>query len=314
MMIDFETMWSQQREYSRGLADVGEMLDALRVLKTREFGHELHSEVSRLVECVGFRDGQISDVDRHRLLSDSVDIVRYGIAVCNLWDFTVEEFMSAWIDRELHLSEQHRLLSNVWDGRPVIICDIDDVLADFRMTFITWITTETGISLEHDDDQFYLVDQLVRTGMTSHEHFVRFIKQRHLHDLPALQAVKVINDIHDRGIWIHLVTARPGDDVTCVHDTYRWLHDVGVKYDAITFTHEKVTFVTDTQYHAAGAIVTCVDDSPQHVNDYVSHGLKCMMPMTAYNASVVDCDLLTRYKDDTTLQMSIDQLLEQFIM
>lgn len=313
-MIDFKTMWAQQRAYSNILCDAGNMSDNERSIKTRELGHELHGEINKLVECVGIRQGQVESVDREKMLNDAVDLIRFSIAVCNLWDFTVDDFYKTWNDRELHLKEQHRLNSKIWDGRPVIICDIDDVLAEFRMTFISWIIAETGIVLNHVDDQFYLVDQLIKTGMTSHEHFVRFIKQRHLNKLSVLPTVKVINEFHEKGIWIHLVTARPGDDVTCVHDTYRWLYDIGVKYDAITFTHEKVTFVTNTQYHTSNAIVACIEDAPQHVNDYVTHGLKCIMPITAYNMSVNSSNLLYRYSSVNELRTSIELLLEQFIM
>jgi hypothetical protein len=102
---------------------------------------------------------------------------------------------------------------------------------------------------------------------------------------------------------VHLVTARPADNLVCKYDTYQWLAAVGVRYNGIDFTGEKLAFISKSEYCTRGMIACAIDDGPSHVNSYVAHGFRTLMPTKPYNARVEQHANLTRYS-------TVDELRE----
>jgi len=300
-------MWSQQREFSKLHYDVGEMDSETREAKTRELSLALHHEVSKLVSAVNFRGHRQKryDPDRDKILYEVVDSKRYAMSIANLWDFDDEDFEVAWNDKEEYLRQQHRLENVSWQGQPVIIWDVDDVLATFREDFALWVNQTKGIPVSASSPEYFFIEALEKTGYSSVGLYEEFIKQRKMQSLGTEPAVEVLNDLHDQGFWTYIITARPRDNLLCRYDTYHWLRDVGVKYDDIAFTAEKLAHVTRTRYHMEGKVVCAVDDGPNHVRSYSSHGIMSIMPDKTYNKGVQECDLVVRYHDDEQLKIAL---------
>lgn len=290
-------MWEQQHAFSTLHYDVGEMNESTREAKTRELALALHHEVSKLVSAVNFR-GHLEKTNppcREKVLYEAVDAIRYGMAILNLWDYDDDDFANAWDDKDHYLTQQHRLQELTWSGQPVVIWDIDDVLADFREGFSHWVCTTKGVHVDASSPEYFFIEQLAKTDYSSLALYDEFIKTRGMATLPANDAVEVLNRLHDEGVWTHLVTARPGHNLICRYDTYHWLRDAGVKFDGLDFTGEKLAFVSRTKYAINDCIVACVDDGPNHVHSYINHGFQTFMPNKPYNANIMPNAYLTRY-------------------
>jgi hypothetical protein len=250
-------MWEMQRRFSELHYDVGEMSEDTREAKTRELALALHHEVSKLISCVNFRGHhtQTLPVERDRILYEAVDAIRYAMAICNLWEFDDIDFVNAWNDKDHYLNKQHHLQNLKWTGQPVFIWDIDDVLADFRQGFSLWIQNTKNIPVDPQCKEYFFIEQLELTGYSSLDLYDEFIRARGISTLPVNPAVHVVNELYDCGAWIHLVTARPNDNLICKYDTYRWLEIAGVKYHGLNFTGEKLAYVTRTPYSIDNKIV-----------------------------------------------------------
>lgn len=311
MRDSLKKIWDQQRAFSEMHYDVGEMDEDTREAKTRELALALHHEVSKLVSAVNFRGHRTktTPADRDRILYEAVDAMRYGMAICNLWDFNEDDFMTAWEDKDNYLNEQHRIEQLKWCGQPVFIWDIDDVIAEFREGFSQWVRDVKGIPVDPSSREYFFIEQLAKTGYSSLGLYDEFIRERGIARLDASPAVQVLNELYDSGAWIHLVTARPKANLICKYDTYHWLRDAGVKFHKLDFTGEKLAFVSRTQYAIDGSVAACIDDGPNHVRSYLAHDFRCMMPAKPYNEAVKDDENLTRYNTHDELRRELFKLI-----
>lgn len=308
-------MWDAQRAFSRLHYDVGEMDEDVREAKTRELALALHHEVSKLVSAVNFR-GHIpkqSSPDRDKVLYEAVDAVRYAMAIANLWDFDDDDFVSAWWDKDSYLNEQHRLEHAEWDGRPVVVWDIDDVLADFRAGFARWLHDKHGIEVDHESPEYFFIEELAQVDRSSLDFYDEFIADREVAKLPVTDAVDVANRIRsEEGTWTHIITARPSHNLICRYDTYHWLRTTGLEYDALSFTGEKLAYVSRTPYTIDRRVAACVDDGPNHCASYIAHGYHTLMPAKSYNRNVRPDELLWEYRGADELYDALIGLVRRY--
>ena len=69
----------------------------------------------------------------------------------------------------------------------------------------------------------------------------------------------MLQDIRNRGYWIQLLTARPKENLKCLHDTYYWLDNNDIPYDAIDFSSEKFRWCAKSRYYDAGKIEFAIE-------------------------------------------------------
>lgn len=305
-------MWDMQRKFGDLHYDTDNMDDDARDAKTREIALALHHEVSKLVSALNFRRHVKSKKtpDVEKILYESVDIVRYVTAICNVWDIDHDDFYDAWEDKDGYLNEEYRLENTEWSGEPVIVCDIDDVFAEFRADFSKWVGKKYDIALDPHSPEYFFIEKLAESDHSSLSLFDEFINDRQLATLTTNGVIQVLNHFHDKGCWIHIVTARPEENLTCRYDTSHWLRESELKYDALSFTGEKLSHVTRTRYSIDRKIVCCIDDGPNHCMSYVTHGYQTCMPIKSYNGHVGEYPNLHRYKEPDELYDVVKRLYD----
>ena len=114
----------------------GEDVDKTKTAEiTKTLSLCLHAEVSELVQSIEIRDHHIQtdNIDKTKMLYESVDVFRYILAILNLNKISCDDFLNAFYDKDNYLSCLDKNPSK-WDGKkPVVIVDIDDVLAEFSL-------------------------------------------------------------------------------------------------------------------------------------------------------------------------------------
>ncbi len=90
--MDFNTAMTFQKSFSDLFFDSEELTQQEKEEITKSFVLALHSEASDLISAVNFKDHRKvkNPVNRNQILYESVDIVRYVLAILNLWDFNAE--------------------------------------------------------------------------------------------------------------------------------------------------------------------------------------------------------------------------------
>jgi hypothetical protein len=286
--MDLHDILSRQRQFSDLFFDSRTFSETEREQMTKSFALELHSEVSDLVSSINFK-GHRNDrkmPDRTKVLYEGIDVLRYLMAIMNVWEISAEEIKDAFNDKDAYLHFRQTLSQRHWDGRPVAILDVDDVLADFRRSFFDWLADSRGVSISHDCPEYYAASAAAELGQNTEQLFKDFISERQLRVIPPTpDAVAFTRVLRERGYWIQLLTARPADNPLCLFDTARWLQISGIEFDDVAFSGEKFRWIAQSQF--PNHIAFCVDDSPKHAAEFASHGLKTFSPSQPYNQALL---------------------------
>jgi len=296
-------MFAAQSDFNNNFFDNAELTQEERERLTMVFAASLQKEVGSLLDGVNFRQHRL--IDKKPVLStilhEGVDAWRYVLAIMNLWGITPEEFGEAFDDRDLFLRMRHEKESVAWDGRPVLIVDLDDVVTPFRHDCTEWVKAHHADAVDETSTAYYSIPAHL---------YDEYIKDRMLKVQGVIpEYIKAVNELREMGLWIHLLTARPKENLTVKYDTYAWLKSSGLQFDRVSFSPEKYLWVAGTDYFKQRAVVAAVDDSPKHAMEYATHGLKCIVPGTPYNEDISTHRNILRCDDAEAFKSRIEELL-----
>jgi hypothetical protein len=302
-----------QLEFSELFFDREDMTRDDREEMTRSFALALHSEISSMVGEISFRDHVSAGrhVDTKKILYETVDAFRYMLAILNLWGHTTDNFLDAFENRDAFLHTRYQLEKRQWSGEPVVIVDIDEVVCGFRTGFTEWIVSEKGVDVDVNSPEYYHIQPVKDAGLQPEGLFEEFIDNANLRHLPAISlAINAINELKRRGFWIHLLTARPAKNMQCLYDTYFWLNRSGLDFDRVSFSPEKMIWLTKSDYFNQGTVVCAIDDSVKHTMEYAKHGIRVMSPTMSYNEELYGMHNVTMYSTSEELLEGVLNLAE----
>lgn len=305
--MNFEEMLKRQKSFSDLFFNSSTFDDNKREEMTKSFALALHGETSDLISSINFKEHHANrkTPDREKILYESIDVLRYLLAIMNTWEYSADEVNSAFKDKDVFLHLRHQAETAVWDGQPVLIVDVDDIIAEFRKCFFKWLVGKYGILIPEGYPEYYASTPLKEKGVNPENVFKEFIsdrEMRHLHVIPGI--VDVLRSARQMGYWVQLLTARPDQNLICLYDTYHWLHENNIPFDGVSFSVEKYKWIVQSKFY--GHVAACIDDSSKHAAEYSMHGLLVFSPRLEYNTSLNGLKNVTMY--ETT-----DQLLENLI-
>lgn len=287
----------RQKEYSDLFFDPEFLTTREKEEITKTFMLSLHAEASDLVSSINLKNHRRHEVqvDKSKILYKSVDLFRYMIATLNLWGLSPQEFADACNDKDLFLHCRHRLSDSSRGDRPVVIFDVDDVIAHFRDEFGDFLFARYGIISDPDDKQYYNSSEMAKIGLESDSAFSSFIADGGFKRLRAADNVlQAMRALKDRGIWIQLLTARPQSNLKCYYDTFQWLEANEVPYDGLAFSPEKYLWLTGQDFFAEKKLLCAIDDSSKHASEYAKHGIRTVVPAMSYNSEITNLPLIER--------------------
>lgn len=291
-----------QKRFSDEFFNSESMSEEEKVDRHKVFCLALHSEVTHLADAVFYKDHRniASKTDRQKILFESIDILRYCLAGLNLWNYTSEQVEEAFNAKDAFLWDRKNKTSKNWYGQPVVIVDIDDVIAEFRLGFFGWLNNRFNLEISVDLPEYYYNGKC--GDLTGEEAFMEFIDEGKMLDIAVNQNfVTFLKKLKSENYWIQLLTARPHDNLKCVYDTYSWLRANNIPYDNVAFSAEKYRWLTDKTFFKKGAIKFAVDDSSKHAGEYAEHGIKTLVPKKSYNESVWNKDNIIVYDQESEL-------------
>lgn len=309
-------MFKSQNEFSELFFDKGQLTDEEKEELTKSFALALHSEASGLVDSVNFKDHRLTRkaIDKNKLLFKSIDAFRYMLAIQNLWDFTPEEFIDAFNNKDLFLNMRHQFEANPWkEGQPVVLFDIDDVLNEFRDTFTQWLHDERNVYVDPDSTEYYSSKEVKAAGLSPEGTFQEFIAEGGLMTIAKNQRmINVANRLYEKGVFVQLITARPADNLKCKYDTYSWVHEAGIKCSHIDFSPEKYRWLLTQDYYHSDVVLCAIDDSAKHSAEYEKHGIDVLSPRTSYNRELDNIAGVFVYDKPEQAYNKILKKLEEF--
>ena len=273
----------------------------------------LHQKASALAETIHYKDHYYrpSDPDVNNLAYESVDVVRYAIAIMNTWGISQERFLEAYCEKNAYLELTQTLEKRKWNGQPVIIVDMDDVVVEFRNNFAKWLKIMFDVEADVESTEYYFIDALRKTGLNPESVFIDFLNSGGFKQLTAIDGMwDQLNTLRNNGYWVHILTARPEENLRCKYDTYSWINDACLPIDRISFSTEKFRWCAHSQYYDSDSIVCAIDDSPKHATEYAKHGLPCLVPVMPYNQNIAIKENIFYYKKPGEIVDLIENLVE----
>ena len=298
-LTKIKDLFSSQKEFNDLFYDLSSLTDIEKEEITKSLSLALHSEVSSLISAINFKDHRHNrkEIDKTRILFESVDSFRYLLAILNIWEISSDEFLNAFEDKNTFLNLRYEHGKRAWNGQPVVIVDMDDVIADFRSNFSSWVENKYNIEIDVESPEYYFINDLTRHDINPEGVFLEFVSQGGFRTLTIVPgANQFLQKLRDEGYWIQLLTARPSDNIRCFYDTYGWLKDNDIVFDRLSFSSEKFRWCANSEYYDSDSIKFAIDDSPKHATEYVKHGIKCYVPEKSYNTEVWEKEGIITYK------------------
>ena len=308
-MTKIKDLFASQKKFNDLFYDLSCLDDIEKEEITKSLSLALHSEVSDLISAINFKDHRHNrkDIDKSKILFESVDSFRYILAILNIWNISSDEFLNAFEDKDVFLNLRHQHGKKKWNGQPVVIVDMDDVIADFRSNFSSWVERKYNIEIDVESPEYYFINDLTKHDINPEGVFLDFVEQEGFRNLTLVDgANEFLKELKNLGYWIHILTARPSDNIRCFYDTHRWLSDNDIVFDKLSFNSEKFRWCANSEYYDSNSIKFAIDDSPKHTTEYVKHGIKCYVPNKSYNKEVWESDGVVTYDSFDSLLKLIE--------
>jgi len=273
---------------------------------TQELTLCAHAELSSLINATNYKTHHVHSspsFDRDTVLFESIDVIRYMFAILNTWKISPDDVISAYESKDNYLEMQEIFKHKEWLGQPVAIIDIDDVLAEFRVAFSNWLYEELNIDADVESDEYYFISALSQSAENPEAIFDTFLQHDGFKNLPVVEgAISFLKELKELGYYVHLLTARPKEELRCLYNTFTWIRKNNIPCDAIDFSSEKFRWCAKSKYYDEDKIAFAIDDSPKHAEEYAKHGIKCYVPYKNYNKHLMGDNIYFYHQFDDVIR------------
>jgi FMN phosphatase YigB (HAD superfamily) len=182
-----------------------------------------------------------------------------------------------------------------------IALDIDSTLHHYWELFRSVVNERHGLDLVYEEQTGWgvtrLPEDLVRDAVME-THSDENIAAAE----PYPGAAETIKAWHERGHWIHVTSHRA---VSCAPATARWLERVGIPFDDLYCSYDKVSRCVEL------GIDVLVDDSPVNLERARAEGILGATILHPWNAMLADDDDVIVARDWTELRERLEPRLER---
>ena len=181
-----------------------------------------------------------------------------------------------------------------------IAIDIDSTLHHYWEDFAAAARRRFGVDLPYEQQVTWQIERL------RPEQVRVCIEETHSPDCvlrakPYPGAVEVVRRWHEAGHYIHITSHR---SVEAHEHTARWLADIGLPYDELYCSYDKVTKAREI------GIDVLVDDSPVNLMGALESGIAAATILHPWNRDIVEEEDVIAADDWAGLEQALQTLLE----
>ena len=181
-----------------------------------------------------------------------------------------------------------------------IALDIDSTLHHYWGLLDSIVRRRFGVELPYEEQHEWGITKLDRGDL------VEAIRETHSEENivnaePYPGAVEVVRRWHEQGHWIHVTSHR---EVATRAATERWLDRIGMPYDDLHCSFDKVTRCVELE------IDVLVDDSPVNLASAAENGIVAATIVHPWNATLVDEGAVIGGRDWPELAANLAPVLE----
>lgn len=250
----------------------------------------LISEVDEVLDMINWKRNRRQNkvMDRNNLAFELADLTKFVLSLWQAWDFTVEEFIAYTATKsELLTAMLKNETEQLPTDRKVIVSDLDGTIANWRATFLEWISmnyTKTILqdaleSLQMDSDlsmkysdYYYLKEQFEQEGG------YRWIE-------PYDDAVETILELQrEYDAYLIFVTSRPANKYKRIWmDTWLWLEEQKLFCDKLSMTDSGRILLANKLVTENNCEVIILEDNPLLAKRAAENGQQVICRAQPYN-------------------------------
>ncbi len=264
-MSDLARIWKAQYEQQQLWHDWPALSAQERSDLTKDCLLGLIEESSELLKKLDFNKYHIirgvTPPSPAAIAEAGVDVLKYLSALMLLHGITPEEMMRQFERKTEVVNHRWKLECDEMSGIPVLLCDLDDCIADWQGDFVRWANRH-DLPLGSVNDVEAAKDHFYANG--------GFISMT-----PIKGAVETLNRWQElykgRQKRLILLTSRPHKRHTRIYaDTLEWCKMVGLVHDHIIFTHDKGDAA---RQFSTAKIVAMIEDRMKYAQEIASLGI-----------------------------------------
>jgi uncharacterized HAD superfamily protein len=225
-----------------------------------------------------------------------IDIAKFIIGLFILEGGTAEEFYQLFSKKSEELDKKWEAAKNkLTHDNDVVVFDIDGVLANYEKTYMNFLIKEKHLPVvesDRSDYSFYKTFGIKRQDEEKyHSEFIQ--EGKFLEIEPYRHAVSVVNELHDMGLKIILLTARPNWIFKrLTSDTRQWLDVNNFQYDLLLWNKDKSDAIINNVFPAN--VLYMIEDRDKHAIEVTHAGIDVLLIDKTYNRQVSDTERITR--------------------
>lgn len=225
-------------------------------------------------------------VERVNVADEAADVLKYAIAIAQLYGVTAEEMFQAFMRKSEVVEDRARgQRTELEVNTRLIVFDLDNVVCDLR---------EWQAKLNESRGGAPMNDRTVQLLESLKEDFYRGGGFRNMPAIPG--AVEGMAAVREMGYTIILITARPQWQYKRLYaDTMGWLRDHNVPYDNIIFEKDKAEAIYEHIFPARPKFF--VEDRDKHALEVANIGVPVLLLDYDYNQHIQETPLITRVVD-----------------
>jgi hypothetical protein len=182
-----------------------------------------------------------------------------------------------------------------------IALDIDSTLHHYWDLLQRVVRERYGIELPYEEQRDWGITALERDAV------IHCVEETHsdeniLAGVPYEGAVEAVRDWHGQGHWIHVTSHRRPQTAEA---TARWLEQIGMPYDDLHCSFDKVTRCVELGVHVL------VDDSPVNIARARDAGIVPATIVHPWNEELVQRDGVIGARDWQGLRAELEPVLER---
>lgn len=282
--MKWETLWRRQIDQQRELGeDPAEMTDVEKSQSIKDLLLGLHEEINELSRTTANYKAHVlkaAPVDRSNVLEDTVDIMKYAVAIAQLYGITADEAFTQYMAKsDVVRSQAAGERATMEESTKVFITDMDGCLADLS-ELDTMCANVTG-----SPEQKLMDQEIIKTDFRANGGFA---------DLPPIPgAPEALRAIKAMGYKIVVITARPHHRHKRLYaDTLGWMKKHDAPADLILFERDKAEAICQYVYPARPSYF--VEDRTKHAMEIAAIGVPVLLLSSEDNEDAPKDKLIQR--------------------
>jgi hypothetical protein len=230
-------------------------------------------------------------LDRVNVGIELSDLTKYVLSLWDVWGFTDQEILDFVELRSNSLLEQTaQEFSDIPEDVPIVICDIDGTIGDWRTSFIEWLRTK-GIEYSFEDPRSSLMidDDLSML-------YIKYYDLKEEYESSGqYRKIKLYPDSYDflwklkneYNAYIISITARPSERYRRIWmDSWLWVKENNLPIDKLQIGTESRILLADSLIRQ-GRQVIMLDDNPELITRGANSGISIIARGHGYNRGIV---------------------------